>query len=41
VDVDGNKLLTEVSKETFDEMNLSLGQKVFIIIKLRRLRYAE
>lgn len=41
VNVNGNILLTELSAETFDEMNLSVGQEVYIIIKLRRLRFAE
>ncbi|MCX8111521.1 MAG: ABC transporter ATP-binding protein [Syntrophorhabdaceae bacterium] len=41
VNVRGRDLLTELSGEMFDEMNLSVGMEVFIIIKLRRLRYAE
>ncbi len=41
VDVEGKGLLTELSKEIFDEMDLYIGKDVFIIIKLRRLRYAE
>jgi ABC-type Fe3+/spermidine/putrescine transport system ATPase subunit len=41
VDIDGNSLLTELSMEAFDEMNLDIGQEVFVIIKLRRLRYVE
>jgi len=41
VNVLGRELLTELSGEMFDEMNLSVGKEVFIIIKLRRLRYAE
>ena len=39
--VDGNELLTELSRESFDEMKLDVGSNVFIIIKLRRLRYFE
>lgn len=41
VNVNGNILVAELSAETFDEMNLSVGQEVYIIIKLRRLRFAE
>lgn len=41
VNVKGRELLTELSGEMFDEMNLSAGSEVFVIIKLRRLRYAE
>lgn len=41
VNVCGIDLLTELSVESFDEMDLSVGKEVFIIIKLRRLRYAE
>jgi len=41
VNVNGNTLLTELPQETFEEMNLSVGQEVYIIIKLRRLRFAE
>lgn len=39
--VDGNELLAELSRESFDEMKLDIGSSVFIIIKLRRLRYFE
>ncbi|MDD5010310.1 MAG: ABC transporter ATP-binding protein [Syntrophorhabdaceae bacterium] len=41
VNINGSSLLTELSMETFDEMNLDIGQEVFVIIKLRRLRYVE
>lgn len=41
VNVCGIDLLTELSIESFDEMELFAGKEVFIIIKLRRLRYAE
>lgn len=41
VNVDGNELLAELSRESFDEMKLNAGSSVFIIIKLRRLRYFE
>ncbi|HOP85812.1 MAG TPA: ABC transporter ATP-binding protein [Syntrophorhabdaceae bacterium] len=41
VNVKGIEFLTELSKEAFDEMELSVGKEVFVIIKLRRLRYAE
>jgi molybdopterin-binding protein len=33
--------MAEISKEAFDEMNLTIGQEVYIIIKLRRLRFTE
>lgn len=41
VDVEGIGLLTELSREIYDEMDLYKGKEVFVIIKLRRLRYAE
>lgn len=41
VNVNGNNLMAEISKEAFDEMNLTIGQEVYIIIKLRRLRFTE
>jgi len=41
VDVDGNILIAELSREAALEMNLEEGKEVFVIIKLRRLRYAE
>jgi molybdopterin-binding protein len=41
VDVRGNILVTELSTEAALEMNLKEGKEVFVIIKLRRLRYAE
>lgn len=41
VNIDGNSLLTELPMETFGEMDLDIGQEVFVIIKLRRLRYVE
>lgn len=39
--VDGNELLAELSRETFDEMKLTAGSNVHLIVKLRRLRYFE
>ena len=39
--VDGNDLLAELSRETFDEMKLSIGSPVHVIVKLRRVRYVE
>jgi len=39
--IDGNDLLAELSRETFDEMKLSTGSTVHVIIKLRRVRYVE
>ena len=37
----GNILLTELPLEVFNEMDLRVGQEVFLILKLRRLRYTE
>jgi len=34
-----NRLMAELSREVFDEMNLEVGSEVFVIVKLRRLRY--
>lgn len=39
--VGGNPLLVELSADTLDEMNLQVGQNVYVITKLRRLRYLE
>lgn len=39
--VDGNDLLAELPRETFDEMKLSIGSPVHVIVKLRRVRYVE
>lgn len=39
VDVGQNTLMAELSREAFDEMNLEVGSEVFVIVKLRRLRY--
>jgi ABC-type Fe3+/spermidine/putrescine transport system ATPase subunit len=39
VDIGQNTLMAELSREAFDEMNLEVGDEVFIIVKLRRLRY--
>lgn len=41
VDVDGNILIAEISREAALEMKLTEGKEVFGIIKLRGLRYAE
>jgi molybdopterin-binding protein len=41
VDVSGSILVAELSREAAIEMNLEEGKEVFVIIKLRRLRYAE
>lgn len=40
VKVEDNTLLAELPVETFKQMKLEPGQKVFLILKLRRLRYA-
>lgn len=39
--IDGNDLLAELSRETFDEMKLTIGSTVHVIVKLRRVRYVE
>ena len=41
VDVDGNILIAELSREAVLEMNFEEGKEAFGIIKLRGLRYAE
>lgn len=41
VNVLGIELLSELSIDSFEEMELFHGKEVFVIIKLRRLRYAE
>jgi ABC-type Fe3+/spermidine/putrescine transport system ATPase subunit len=41
VAIGSNNLLTELQKSTFDEMTLSVGKEVYVIVKLRRLRYVE
>jgi len=41
VRVGNNSLLAELPEATFEEMDLKVGQEVFVILKLRRLRYAE
>jgi ABC-type Fe3+/spermidine/putrescine transport system ATPase subunit len=41
VAIGGNNMLTELQKSAFDEMKLNVGSEVYVIIKLRRLRYVE
>ncbi len=41
VQIDGKELLAELSRETFDEMKLTKGSTVHVIVKLRRVRYVE
>ena len=41
IDIDGNILFSELSTETAHEMDLRVGKEVFVIIKLKRIRYAE
>lgn len=36
-----NELLAELPTDMLEEMNLEVGQKVYVIVKLRRLRYFE
>jgi ABC-type sugar transport system ATPase subunit len=38
VEVEGNVLLAELPKDLCEEMNIGVGQKVFLILKLRNLR---
>jgi ABC-type Fe3+/spermidine/putrescine transport system ATPase subunit len=38
VTVGKNRLLAELPKDIFEEMGISMGQEVFLILKLRRLR---
>jgi len=38
VKVGKNSLLTELPKDTFEDMNIKVGQEVFLILKLRTLR---
>lgn len=39
VSIGRNTLMAELSREAFDEMNLEIGNEVFVIVKMRRLRY--
>jgi molybdopterin-binding protein len=41
VAIGNNSLLAELQKSAFDEMCLEQGKEVYVIIKLRRLRYFE
>lgn len=41
VAIGGNNMLTEIQKSAFDEMSLEVGKEVYVIVKLRRLRYVE
>ncbi|MGQ9647600.1 MAG: ABC transporter ATP-binding protein [Thermodesulfobacteriota bacterium] len=41
VNVSGNILVAELSADSTREMDLKVGKEVFIIIKLKRIRYAE
>lgn len=38
VQIEGNNLLAELPKDLFEEMDIRIGQEVFVILKLRRLR---
>jgi len=38
VEVEGNILMAELPKDLCEEMNIGVGQKVFLILKLRSLR---
>jgi ABC-type sugar transport system ATPase subunit len=41
VRVEGNTLLTELPRDILEEMDLKVGQEVFLILKLRRIRYYQ
>lgn len=41
IEVDGQNLISEMPGEIFRSLNLQTGQSVFVIIKLRRLRFFE
>jgi ABC-type sulfate/molybdate transport systems ATPase subunit len=41
VAIGNNNLLAELQKSTFDEMRIEAGKEIYVIIKLRRLRYFE
>jgi ABC-type sugar transport system ATPase subunit len=41
IEVDGQNLISEMPGEIFRSLNLEIGQSVFVIIKLRRLRFFE
>jgi molybdate/tungstate transport system ATP-binding protein len=41
VQVGGNLLLTELPRDILEEMDLKVGQDVFLILKLRRVRYYQ
>jgi ABC-type Fe3+/spermidine/putrescine transport system ATPase subunit len=41
VSIGKNNLLAELPKDTFDEMALEAGKEVYVVIKIRRLRYVD
>jgi len=41
VSIGRNTLLAELSKDAFEEMNVKSGEEVYVVIKLRRLRYVD
>lgn len=41
IDIDGSLLYSELSTEAVHEMDLRVGREVFVIIKLKRIRYAD
>ena len=41
ISVGGKELLAEMPADALDEMSLHAGQQVYVIIKLRRLRYFQ
>ena len=41
IEVDGQNLISEMPDDIFRSLNLKIGQSVFVIIKLRRLRFFE
>jgi len=38
VKVGGNNLLAELPKDIFEDMGIKIGQEIFLILKLKRLR---
>jgi len=41
VSVNGTNLIAEVQSYIFEEMNLTVGKEVFIILRMRRIRCYE
>ncbi|OGN96866.1 MAG: hypothetical protein A2Y89_01495 [Chloroflexi bacterium RBG_13_51_18] len=41
LDVAGKSLVSEIPSYIFDEMDLSVGKEVFLILRMRRIRAYE